>query len=202
LKNAAASLNLMLKNLPLHFDNPAFRQDALRGVGNTARRIDEMILRLSALRQRPDFKPEETDLNALVSATIEGLEELRGVPLTVELRPLPPLLADREQLRSVLTNLLVNARDALSEDGAILVRTEPRGERAVLSVADNGCGMSEAFVRDSLFRPFQSTKKDGLGIGMFQSRMIVEAHGGSIQVETEAGKGTTFHVVLPAGIET
>ena len=61
--------------------------------------------------------------------------------------------------------------------------------------------MSEAFVRDSLFRPFQSTKKNGLGIGMFQSRMIVEAHGGSIQVESEAGKGTTFRVSLPAEVE-
>jgi signal transduction histidine kinase len=67
----------------------------------------------------------------------------------------------------------------------------------VLSVADNGCGMSPAFLKASLFRPFQSTKKTGLGIGMFQSRTIVEAHGGSIQVESETGKGTTFRVSLP-----
>ena len=60
--------------------------------------------------------------------------------------------------------------------------------------------MSPAFLRDSLFRPFQSTKKKGLGIGMFQSRMIVEAHGGSIQVESEAGKGTTVRVSFPAKI--
>jgi len=58
--------------------------------------------------------------------------------------------------------------------------------------------MSPGFVRDSLFRPFQSTKKKGLGIGMFQSRMVVEAHGGSIQVESETGKGTTVRVSLPA----
>jgi signal transduction histidine kinase len=57
--------------------------------------------------------------------------------------------------------------------------------------------MSDVFVKESLFRPFQSTKKRGLGIGMFQSRMIVEAHGGNIRVETEAGKGSTFRVSLP-----
>ena len=68
----------------------------------------------------------------------------------------------------------------------------------MLSVADKGCGMSPAFVRDSLVRPFQSTKKHGLGIGMFQSRLIVEAHGGTIQVESETGKGTTVRVNLPA----
>ena len=64
LKNAAASLNLMLKNLPVHFDDPAFREDALRGIGNTARRIDDMIARLSALRQRPDFTPRRRRLES------------------------------------------------------------------------------------------------------------------------------------------
>jgi putative PEP-CTERM system histidine kinase len=198
LKNAAASLNLMLKNLPVHFDDPAFREDALRGVGNTARRIDEMIARLSALRQRPDFKPVETDLNALVSEAVDRLDGTRNVELTKELQQLPGILADREQIVSVVTNLLINARDATNAGGRIEVRTERRGGRVVLSIADNGCGMSPAFLKDSLFRPFQSTKTKGLGIGMFQSRMIVEAHGGSIQVESEPGKGTTVRVSLPA----
>jgi putative PEP-CTERM system histidine kinase len=198
LKNAAASLNLMLKNLPVHFDDPAFRADALRGVGNTARRIDEMIARLSALRQRPDFKPVESDLNQLVSESLDRLDNIPQVELTKDLRPLPGIMADREQIQSVVTNLLLNARDAVGEGGRIEVRTDHRGGRVVLSVADNGCGMSPAFLKESLFRPFQSTKKKGLGIGMFQSRMVVEAHGGTILVESEAGKGTTVRVSLPA----
>jgi len=66
-----------------------------------------------------------------------------------------------------------------------------------LKVRDNGCGMSQEFLNKNLFRPFQTTKKHGLGIGMFQSKMIVEAHGGRIIVESEAGKGTTFRVALP-----
>ena len=197
LKNAASSLNLMLKNLPVHFDDPAFREDALRGIGNTARRIDEMIGRLTALRQRPDFKPVEADLNQLVSEVLDGLDAMPRVELTKELQPLPRILADREQIRSVVNNLVINARDAVGPGGRIRIRTEHVGGSNVLSVADNGCGMSEAFLKDSLFRPFQSTKKKGLGIGMFQSRMIVEAHGGSIRVESEAGKGSTFRVSLP-----
>jgi putative PEP-CTERM system histidine kinase len=211
LKNAAASLNLMLQNLPVHFDDPAFREDALRGVGNTARRIDEMIERLSALRQRPEFTPVEADLNQLVGEAIDRLDTMPHVELTKELQPVPRILADREQIRSVVTNLLLNARDAVSgeraenhpsrtmgPEGHIQVRTERREGRVVLTVADNGCGMSPAFLKESLFRPFQSTKTKGLGIGMFQSRMIVEAHGGSIQVESEPGKGTTIRVSLPA----
>ena len=197
LKNAAASLNLMLKNLPVHFDDPAFRADALRGIGNTARRIDEMIGRLTALRQRPDFKPVETDLNQIVSQALDNLDGMPHVELTRELQPLPRVVVDREQIQCVVTNLLLNARDALGPGGRIRISTEDLGDRIVLSVADNGCGMSAAFLKDSLFRPFQSTKKSGLGIGMFQSRMIVETHRGTIRVESETGKGSTFQVSLP-----
>jgi putative PEP-CTERM system histidine kinase len=197
LKNAAMSLNLMLENLPAHAGDPAFQADALRGVGNAARRIDQMIARLSALRQRPEAKRVEADLNQLVA---EALDKLNGVPhveLTKDFQPLPRVMADREQIQSVVTNLVLNARDALGPQGRIHVCTEHLGPSVVLSVTDNGCGMSAAFLKECLFRPFQSTKKKGLGIGMFQSRMIVEAHGGSIRVESETGKGTTFRVSLP-----
>jgi signal transduction histidine kinase len=77
------------------------------------------------------------------------------------------------------------------------VRTEHERGRVVLSVTDDGCGMSPAFLRDSLFRPFQSTKPKGLGIGLFQSRAIVQAHGGSVRVDSTPGQGTTFQVILP-----
>ena len=214
LKNTASSLNLMLKNLPVHFDDPAFRADALRGVGNTARRIEELIARLSALRQRPELRPVKADLNQLAREAVESVGGLPGVELTTDFAPLPPVLADADQIRSVVANLLLNARDAVGlssgpsvgpsagpsvgrSGGRVEVRTARTDGRVMLSVSDNGCGMSPEFVRDSLFRPFQSTKKNGLGIGMFQSRMVVEAHGGSIKVETEPGKGTTIRVSLP-----
>ena len=197
LKNAAASLNLMLKNLPVHFDDPTFREDTLRGIGNTARRIDKMIAGLTTLRQGLAFNLVEADLNQLVRQVLERLDGTPRVELTNELEPLPNIRADREQIQSVVTNLVLNARDALGVGGRIRVRTEHLGDSVVLTIVDNGCGMSAAFVQDSLFRPFQSTKKEGLGIGMFQSQMIVEAHGGSIRVKSEEGKGTTFRVSLP-----
>jgi putative PEP-CTERM system histidine kinase len=197
LKNAAASLNLMLKNLPVHFDDPAFREDTLRGIGNTARRIDRMIAGLTTLRQRPAFNPVETDLNQLVRQVLQSLDGMPHVELTSELEPLPNIQADREQIQSVVTNLVLNARDALGAEGRIRVRTEHLKDSVVLTIVDNGCGMTTSFVKDSLFHPFQSTKKEGLGIGMFQSQMIVEEHGGGIWVESEEGKGSTFRVSLP-----
>jgi putative PEP-CTERM system histidine kinase len=198
LKNAASSLNLMLKNLPVHFDDPAFRADALRGVGNVAKRIDDMVLRLTTLRKQPQFTPVETDLNQVVSDALGLIGEIPSVELTTALGSVPRVLADRDQIQSVVTNLVLNARDALGSKGCIQLRTAHQGGRVVLSVADNGCGMSPVFLKDSLFRPFQSTKSKGLGIGLFQARAIVQAHGGSVQVDSELGKGTTFHVSLPA----
>jgi len=198
LKNTAASLNLMLKNLPVHFDDPEFRQDTLRGIGNTARRIDEMIARLSMLRQQPDGTRVKADLNQLVSEALERVNGTPNVGLTKELQPVPPIFANRDQIQSVVTNLVMNAKEALGAEGRIRVRTESQGARVVLSVTDNGCGMSPAFMKESLFRPFQSTKKKGLGIGLFQARAIVHAHGGGMLVESETGKGTTFLVSLPA----
>jgi signal transduction histidine kinase len=67
----------------------------------------------------------------------------------------------------------------------------------ILEVADTGCGMSPEFLSRQLFRPFQTTKKTGLGIGMFQSKMIVEAHGGRLTVASAPGRGATFQVLIP-----
>jgi putative PEP-CTERM system histidine kinase len=197
LKNATSSLSLTLQNLPVHFDDPEFRQDALRGIANTVGRINLHIGRLSALRNKLELKPIESDLNQLVIETLESLSGMPGVELVKELQPLPKVIVDREQLQNVVTNLLLNAREAVGMQGRIRVETSRSEGRAVLLVADNGCGMSPDFVRDSLFRPFQTTKKKGLGIGMFQSKMIVEAHRGNIQVESEPGKGTKFGIFLP-----
>src|SRR5262249_27664304 len=86
LKNAATSLNLMLKNLPVHFDDPAFRDDALRGIGNTARRIDEMIARASAIRQRSESMRVEADLNQLVVEALGSVDGSSDVELTTELQ--------------------------------------------------------------------------------------------------------------------
>ena len=201
LKNAATSLNLMLRNLPVHFNDPAFREDALRGIGNSARRIDDMIARLSALRDRPTLSPAKADLNEVVSEALDRVSTIPNVQLTTAFQPLPGILVDRERMQNVVTNLVLNAQDALNEHGRIEVRTEHRDGRVLLSVSDNGCGMEEAFVKDSLFRPFQTTKKKGLGIGLFQSRAIVQAHGGAIHVQTELGKGTTFLISLPVAAE-
>jgi putative PEP-CTERM system histidine kinase len=196
LKNAASTLSLTLQNLPVHFDDPAFRSDALRGIGETANRINELISRLTALRHL-EVNLAEVDLNRVVDDALKTLNGTSNIKILKDLRLEPKLRLDRDQLGSVITNLLLNARDAVGPEGEVRIKTAQNGNWAIVSIADDGCGMSPAFVKASLFRPFQTTKKKGLGIGMFQSKMIVEAHQGKIQVESQPGAGTTFRVMLP-----
>jgi len=198
LKNTANTLNLMLQNLPVHFDDPAFRADALRGVGKTVTHINRLIGRLGSIRHELQIKPVEADLNELVAKSLAGWEEVAGINLQKDLPPLPKVFFDPEQMLKVTTNLIFNAREAVtSAAGVVQIQTRQVNGWAVLAISDNGCGMSQEFMNRSLFRPFQTTKKNGLGIGMFQSKMIVEAHKGKIEVESETGKGTTFRIFLP-----
>jgi putative PEP-CTERM system histidine kinase len=197
LKNTASTLNLMLQNLPIHFDNPDFRQDALRGMAKTCDHINRLISRLSLLRHDLQIKPVASDLNDVVAGVLADWDGIAGVTLVKNLRPGLAILLDREQMAKVVTNLVLNASEAIAPSGQIRIETSQSNGWAVLLVADDGCGMAPEFVRHALFRPFQTTKKKGLGIGMFQSKMIVEAHGGRIEVESEMQKGTTFRVLLP-----
>jgi putative PEP-CTERM system histidine kinase len=197
LKNTASTLSLMLRNFPIHYQDPNFREDALRGISKTVTHINELISRLSMLRQELTVCPVECDLNEVVKAGLESQVDTPGIELVRELNPLPRVRLDPAQIQKVLSNLVLNARDALAGGGQIRVQTSQRSGWAVLGVSDTGCGMTPEFVQGSLFRPFQTTKKQGVGIGMFHCKMIVEAHHGWIEVESQPGKGTTFRVLLP-----
>jgi putative PEP-CTERM system histidine kinase len=197
LKNLASTLSLTVQNFPLHFNNPEFRDDALRMMEQSVNKINSMCNNLSMLSQKIELKKVETDLSQLVNSALYCLNGSCKVSLIQNLQPVQKLLIDPEQVQKVLTNLILNANEAVGNGGEIRLTIEQMDDWVTLSVRDNGCGMSKEFVERSLFRPFKTTKKQGMGIGLFQSKMIIEAHQGRIEVESEEGKGTTFKVFLP-----
>jgi putative PEP-CTERM system histidine kinase len=197
LKNLASRLSMTLKNLPVHFDNPEFREDALRLMSSSVDQINSICSRLSLLRGKLEIRPVEIDLNQVVKATAASLNGSLTGRLVENLQPVPKVLADPEQIQKVLTNLILNACEAVGREGEIHVTTGRRNGWAQFTVKDTGCGMSKEFMDHCLFRPFRTTKPKGTGIGLFQSKMIVEAHSGLLEVESREGKGTTFRVLLP-----
>jgi putative PEP-CTERM system histidine kinase len=197
LKNLAGTLSMTLQNFAAHFDNPEFRKDAVATISQSLDKINAMCANLSLLGKKTELKLSKADLNQIVVDALASFNGSLKAQLVQKLDPLPDLLMDPEQLQKVLLNLVLNANDAVGEAYEIRVRTEKQNGWIVLSVSDNGCGMSNEFIAHSLFRPFQSTKKQGLGIGLFQSKKIVEGHQGRIEVESEKDKGTTFKVLLP-----
>ncbi len=199
LKNLASRLSLAMQNLPLHFDKPEFREDLLKTMGKSVGKIDTMTSRLSSLNEGLTLHRVSCDLNHLVHETLAGLNGSMRASTSEDFGELPRIDLDPEQIQKVLTNLLLNAQEAMGESGHITVRTSRENGWVLLSVSDDGCGMSAEFVRTSLFKPFQTTKKQGLGIGLFHTKTIVEAHGGKIEVQSERGAGTTFRVLLPSG---
>ena len=177
----------------------------------TRGRIDSMLLQTeSAARivrglldfaRRPEPKVGEVDVGDAVRAAVAFLQGKQSseVTLTMTLPPEPVWVrGDRDQIHQVITNLLNNAYDALAEKGRIEVRLTADADRVHLSVRDDGAGIP-ADVRAHLFEPFFTTKPEGkgTGLGLAICHGIVESHGGTIDVQSEVGQGSTFSVHLP-----
>ncbi|HYM82273.1 MAG TPA: XrtA/PEP-CTERM system histidine kinase PrsK [Candidatus Limnocylindria bacterium] len=210
IKNQVSGLSLVVENARRHLAQPEFQRDALKVVERTVRNLRELMGHVSGVAKPPAVELEPVHWRRLVDEAVvaAGLTvgERDGVRFDVRCHGQDAVLLDPRQMLRVITNLLVNAREALQGPGEIELEAAvgvPRGAhngelRLTLSVWDTGQGMTEEFIRESLFRPFATTKIAGLGIGLAQSKAIVEAHGGTIAVESQIGKGTRFEVDVPA----
>ena len=197
LKNLGSKLSLVMQNLPVHFENPEFRRDAIRSVTQSVEKINSLCSRLSLLSERSRIIPRASNLDQIVTDSIKSLDGMFQVPVHCALGNVTDLQIDGEQIQKVVGNLLLNANEAVAAGGEITVSTSMSDGWAQLTVRDTGCGMSREFIETRLFKPFQTTKPKGMGIGLFHCKTIVEAHGGRIEVESEEGKGSTFRVFLP-----
>jgi putative PEP-CTERM system histidine kinase len=210
IKNHVSGLQLMLENARRDLAKPEFQKDMLHVLERTVASLRGLMEEVSGGTRPPLASPEMCDLGRLVEDAVlaSGLSLNGTGPVRThsELAMTDAVAVDRQLVSRLLVNLLVNAREALDGEGEIRIRADvqngsERGRGTLrMSVEDTGRGMSEEFVRKSLFRPFSTTKSAGLGIGLAQCKSIVDAHGGRISVVSRAGSGTTFTVELPIGI--
>ncbi|MBI1796586.1 MAG: hypothetical protein HYR74_05990 [Candidatus Eisenbacteria bacterium] len=206
IKNQVSGLSLVVENARRHLADPEFQRDAMKVVERTVQNLKELMAHVSGVGRPPVIQVGPCRVRDVLDDAVAAAGLAATSPpvrLAVDYRGDDTVVVDRGQLVRVLTNLLTNAREALGGRGEIALgaRVERDGAAApgwlTLAVRDTGPGMSPEFVRDSLFRAFATTKPSGLGVGLMQCRGIVEAHGGSISVESRLGRGTTFEVRVP-----
>jgi putative PEP-CTERM system histidine kinase len=192
LKNLVSTLALVVGNAKLYIGDPEFQSDMLESLDRTVAKMNALILRLKKLRDKGCLNREAGDLLDLCNRTTgliaSGEIRVSGEPVSAEI--------DAEEIQKVLLNLVINSLEASNTREPVMVEVGSE-DMAYIKVTDRGCGMPDDFLRHRLFKPFSTTKKKGLGIGLYQCRQIVEAHGGKIEVASEVGKGTTFTVFLP-----
>ncbi len=197
LKNAAGNLSLILQNAPNHMDNKDFREDMLDTISQTLKRIDKVMFRLGAIRTESEL-PRGYPLEAFIDGLLAKLSSrLQGVSVEKSIETGLEIKTDMEMLERVLENIIINATESVSHNGKIHIRAGRNGQKSYISIMDDGTGMTEEFLREKMFKPFQTTKKNGTGLGLWQVKNIVDQLGGTINVESNIGQGSLFTILFP-----
>ena len=199
LKGAITQLSLSLQNAEKNYYDPRFREDFLATISDSIEKMHRLTERID---ERPDsLKLEPCQINQILRDIIEELKlrKCEKVKLQESYEDIPPVLIDSDRIKRVFRNIIVNALEAMPNGGSLWVRSyrKESDSSVYIDVKDSGVGMSQDFIDNYLFKPFNSTKRKGLGLALYSSKEIVNLHGGKIFVESCPGRGTKFTVKLP-----
>ncbi len=197
LKNLIAQLSLVVTNAARHKGNPRFMEDAITTVDNSVQKMNRLLehLRSDSMQEQ---QVDSVDLCNMLGEVVETMSNNKPVPsLDCQARGIF-LNVNQDRCSAIIGHLIRNAQDATPDDGQVIVRLFRRADRAIIEVQDNGSGMDEAFIKNRLFRPFDSTKgKQGMGIGVYEARDYIHRIGGDLEVISRVGEGSTFRVRIP-----
>ncbi len=195
IKNLVAQLTLLLANAERHKHKPEFQEDMLATIESSVARMNRMLIKL---RDKPEPAGNSSvELSELLREVIRSKNAFSLKP-TLEIRsPDLQVRAEREKLTRVVGHIVQNAIEATPYTGRVGVSLDRQGDWAEIVVADSGCGMDDAFIRERLFRPFDSTKGTGMGIGAYECKSYVQELGGDIVVASRPGLGSQFTLRFP-----
>jgi len=196
LKNLVSQLSLLLSNAEKHKHNPEFQQDMLETVANSVDKMKRLLTQLKTGNPVPEA-PVALSLDTVIKQAIAAQAGLSVTPEFKISGQVPQVIACKERLIRVVGHLIRNAIEATPAAGRVGVHLAVEGKFAIIEIIDTGTGMSEQFIRDKLFRPFESTKQTGMGVGTYECQQYVAEVGGRIQVDSKESMGTTFRVWLP-----
>ncbi len=196
IKNLVSQLTLTARNAERHADKPEFRADMIATLRDSAERMNALLARLSQHHRGRGEAPHAIEVVPLAERV--AIRRRTQHPVVVAGAPVAIAHADPIGLEQLLGHLVQNAIDASPPHEPVTLAVSADGEHVAIEVIDQGCGMSPAFVRDQLFKPFVSSKDGGFGIGAFEALQLAQAMGGRIEVTSREGRGTRFRVTLKA----
>jgi putative PEP-CTERM system histidine kinase len=202
IKNLSYSLSLSLDNAEDYISNPEFQSDMINTIRNTVLNMKDLIQKLNSIPEKQTLNTELADVHPLVKSTIEEINNLNHRAHIIYSGCSAMSIIDLEEIKKVVLNLILNSIDASEEGATVIVETAVDKDNITISVKDGGCGMTEDFIKNHLFKPFRTSKKKGLGIGLYQCKQIIDSHRGRILAESKPGKGTVFTVYLPKAEDT
>ena len=206
IRNPMTSINMRLFSLKRSLDLKEVQQEDFEVVSEEMRRLDNIVRNFLEFSKPHKLKKQRMNISQVIDMTVDLLHyrlELNSVEvIRRQSENLPAIDADPELLKEVFVNLMVNACEAMENGGEIVISEEEAlaeniGRAVLVKVKDNGLGMSEE-VRERVLGPFETTKADGTGLGLFIAVRIVEEHGGTLELSSKEGQGTMFSLTFPA----
>jgi putative PEP-CTERM system histidine kinase len=196
IKNLVSQLTLTARNAERHADKPEFRADMVATLKDSAERMNALLARLSQHHRSRADAPHAVEIAALVDRVARARGKLH--PVTVAGSGTAVAHADPAGLEQLLGHLVQNAIEASPAGVPVTLAVAGDDQHVTIDVIDQGVGMSPAFIRDKLFKPFVSAKEGGFGIGAFEALQLAQAMDGRIEVQSREGEGTRFRVILKA----
>ncbi|MGB5078937.1 MAG: XrtA/PEP-CTERM system histidine kinase PrsK [Sphingorhabdus sp.] len=199
IKNLVSQLSILARNAEKHADNPDFQADMLETLRSSVDKMNELLARLSQHNKSRHAPPIAIDIGEAVLKAVHAKRLI--YPIDAQLSPGMFAIADPARVETIIGHLVQNAIEATPDGAPVKITCRTQSSDIAISISDSGVGMTESFMSDQLFKPFESTKDGGFGIGAYEARALAMSMGGHLRVDSRVNKGTTFTLLLPVARE-
>ncbi len=199
IKNLVSQLSILARNAEKHAGKPDFREDMIDTLQSSVGKMNDLLARLSQHNKAKHAAPTTIDIGATIMKAVHAKRLVYPVEANVTEGVMAK--ADPARVETIINHLVQNGIEATDDGSPIKITSRQQDDEVAIIVSDNGCGMSETFIANGLFKPFDSTKHGGFGVGAYEARTLAQSMGGQLRVDSRLGKGSRFTLILPLASE-